>query len=74
MDFSNVKILGIDANIIFILILVMLFVIFGIVTFQMYGFISSGQNSVFSAGTGFGVSILPDRQQKQKIIVSLLLL
>lgn len=69
MDFSNFKILGIDANIIFILILVMLFVIFGIVTFQFYGFISSGQNSVLSAGTGFGVSILPNRQQQKQIIV-----
>lgn len=67
MDFSNFKILGIDANIVFMVILVVLFVILGILTFHFYGYISSGQNSVFSAGTGFGVSLLPNRQQQQMI-------
>ena len=67
MDFSNIKILGIDGNIIFILILILLFVICGLLTFQFYGFISSGQNSVLSTGAGFGVSILPNRQQQQMI-------
>jgi hypothetical protein len=71
MDFSGNKILGIDANVFFAVIFCLLFLILGIVSFQFYGYINGGTpNSAFSAGTGIGVSLFPNRQPQQQVILA----
>ena len=70
MNFADGKILGVNAEIFFCLIFLLLFVILGIVSFQYYGYINAGKNgSAFSAGTGIGVSLFPNRNNEPRYVV-----
>jgi len=54
-------ILGLDTDTFYALVLLLLLIILGLVTFQYYFFIS-GKNGL-SFGTGLGVNLLPQRTQ-----------
>ena len=55
------NILGLDANTFYGLVLLLLLIILGIVTFHYYVYVS-GKNGL-SLGTGFGINILPNQSR-----------
>ncbi len=55
------NILGLDSNTFYGLVLLLLLIILGIVTFHYYVYIS-GKNGL-ALGTGFGVNILPSNRK-----------
>lgn len=57
------EILGMDSNSFYALVLLILLTILGLVSFHYYAYFSA-KNGI-RAGTGFGVSILPGRQEMQ---------
>lgn len=59
--YINKMILGLDTDTFYALVLLLLLIILGLVTFQYYFFIS-GKNGL-SFGTGLGVNLLPQRTQ-----------
>ena len=71
MNFGEGKILGINTDVFFCIVFLLLFVILGIVSFQYYAYASAGaNNSAFSAGTGIGVSIFPNRNNEPRYVVA----
>lgn len=59
------KILGMNIDTFYALVLVLLLIILGIVSFHYYVYINSGNNAVLQAGTGFGFTLLPGRGEKE---------
>lgn len=51
------KILGINKNTFYVIILVLLLIILGIISFHYYGYVVGSPQSGLSAGTGVGVSL-----------------
>ena len=71
MDFTGYRILGIDAHVFFALLFLLLLIILGIVSFHFYGYVSGGNDhSAFSAGTGVGVSLFPNKKPQQQVIIA----
>lgn len=69
MDFKG-KILGMNVDIFFALLILLLLFILGIVSFHFYGYIVSGTSqSALSAGTGVGISLFPNRDNKQQQVM-----
>ena len=58
------KILGINTDLFWALIFILLLVILGIVSFNYYAFFSGTQRGGVRAGTGFGVSIFPGQDER----------
>lgn len=58
-------ILGIRKETLYALMFILLLVILGIVTFHYYVYVSSGKTAALRAGTGFGFSILPNRNYQE---------
>jgi hypothetical protein len=56
------RILGFDANTVYAVIIVLILVIFGIVTFKYYAYVSAGNKSALSAGFGTGFTLLPMKE------------
>lgn len=59
------QILGLNANTFYALIVLLVLVILGIVTFHYYAYLSAGRGSAFSAGAGLGFALLPQKEQRQ---------
>lgn len=66
------KILGMNIDILFALLILLLLFILGIVSFHFYGYISAGQNSALSAATGLGFSLFPglNNNKQQPVIIA----
>jgi hypothetical protein len=56
------EILGFKANTVYAIIIVMILVILGIVSFHYYAFVSAGKTSAFSAGAGAGFTLYPYKE------------
>jgi nickel-dependent lactate racemase len=52
------KILGMNANVVYVVIII-LCILFGIITFNYYAYISSGNKSVLSGGIGSSFVLMP---------------
>lgn len=53
------EILGLRSDVVYAIILILILIILGVITFHYYAFISSGNNSALSAGIGAGFTLLP---------------
>ena len=61
---DNVKILGMNSDVFYALLVLLVLIILGIVSFHYYTYFVSGYGSALSAGAGVGFSLLPQRQQQ----------
>ncbi len=57
------KILGINSNIVFIVVLLLL-IVFGIIGFKYYAYMTAGNKSAFDAGFGTEFTILPYKENE----------
>ncbi len=57
-------ILGMNSDNVFAIIILLMLIILGVVTFHFYTYATVGSGSVFNAGSGIGFKLLPT-QQKQ---------
>lgn len=58
------KILGLHSDTFYALLFLMLLIILGVVSFHYYGYIAGGKNAALSAGTGFGFTFLPNKEDQ----------
>ena len=59
---DNGKILGINSDVFYALLILLVLIILGIVSFHYYTYFVAGHGSALSAGAGVGFSLLPGRQ------------
>lgn len=66
------KILGMNVDVLFALLILLLLFILGIVSFHFYGYVNGGgPNSALSAATGIGFSLFPNpNANKQPVIIA----
>lgn len=57
------KILGLDSNMVYAAIIVIMLIILGVITFHYYAFVSAGKNATFNAGAGAGFTLLPTKNE-----------
>lgn len=55
------KILGFTTDTFYGLLFLIVLIILGIVSFHYYGYVQGGNGSALSAGTGFGITLLPGK-------------
>jgi hypothetical protein len=55
-------ILGFDSNTVYAVIILLILIILGVITFHYYAFISAGNKSVLSAGFGTGFTFWPKKE------------
>ena len=63
------KILGMNSDVFYTLLILLVLIILGIVSFHYYTYFVSGYGSALSAGAGVGFSLLPNRQQQQQYMM-----
>ncbi len=59
------EILGMNSDKMFSIIILLILIILGIVTFHFYSYVSVGKDAVFSAGSGANFRFMPLKQQQQ---------
>ncbi len=55
-------ILGFDKNTVYAVIIILILITLGVITFHYYAFVSAGNKSAFSAGFGTGFTLLPYKE------------
>lgn len=58
------KILGVNSDTVYLLIILLILVILGVVTFHYYAYVSVGQGSVLNTGAGVNFTLMKS-QDKQ---------
>lgn len=53
------KILGLNPDVFYVIIIVLALIILGIVTFHYYAYVKAGGSSVMDMGVGAGITVLP---------------
>jgi hypothetical protein len=59
------EILGMNQDTVYMLIILLILIVLGIVTFHYYAYISVGQGSVLNTGAGVNFTLLKAKQDKQ---------
>jgi hypothetical protein len=62
------EILGMNSDVFYALLILLVLIILGIVTFHYYSYFVGGRGSALSAGFGLGASIFPTKQQEQQMM------
>lgn len=57
------EILGLKSDVVYAIILILVLIVLGIVTFHYYAFVSAGQNSALSMGVGSSFVLLPHKKE-----------
>lgn len=55
-------ILGFDKNTVYAVIIILILITLGVITFHYYAFVSVGNKSAFNAGFGTGFTLLPYKE------------
>jgi hypothetical protein len=58
------QILGMKADTVYLLLILLVLIILGIVTFHYYAFVSVGQGSVLNAGAGVNFALLKSKDKQ----------
>jgi hypothetical protein len=56
-------ILGMNSNTVYAIIILLILIILGVVTFHYYAYISVGKKAALNTGAGFNFTLLPERGQ-----------
>jgi hypothetical protein len=59
------EILGMNQDTVYMLIILLILIVLGIVTFHYYAYVSVGQGSVLNTGAGVNFTLLKSKQDKQ---------
>lgn len=57
------EILGLKTDVIYAIIIILVLIVLGVVTFHYYAYISAGQNSALSMGAGSNFVLLPHKKE-----------
>ncbi len=61
------EILGMNSDKMFSIIILLILIILGIVTFHFYSYVSVGKDSVLSGGSGASFRFMPLNQKEQQL-------
>jgi hypothetical protein len=57
------EILGLKSDVVYAMIIILILIVLGVVSFHYYAFVSAGQNSALSMGAGTSFVLLPNKKE-----------